>query len=282
MPKIKQQKEKKKDDFKIYGVRKEEDFIKIDRELPKPYDSLFSSNGSVVGIFAPPSSGKSCLISNLMLRNEYFKDLFPNGVYIVSPTILQDLTSSHLREYADFVETQYSEQLIKEIMENIMGGCDPTDQDEERGMSCVILDDVLGLIKQVNSVCNRLASTCRHLRSVVFFSLQAVKGLPATIRSNLSMTLVFYQPSKKQFNDIVELHSLMGGEDNFIRCYTEATSVKYGYLICDWRKMSMWAHGGEESEPRLLWEMFDNITGKRIKYNKLEENNEQPIEKTCI
>ena len=279
MPKIKQQKEtKKKGDYKIYPVRKEEDFIKIDRELPKPFDSLFSSNGSVVGIFAPPGSGKSNLISNLILRDEYFKDLFPNGVYIVSPTILQDLTSAHLRQYADFVETEYSESLIKEIMENIMGGTDPLDQDEERGMSCVILDDILGLIKQVNSVCNRLASTCRHLRSVVFFSLQAVKGLPATIRSNLSMTLVFYQPSKKQFNDVVELHSLLGGEENFIRCYDDATSVKYGYLICDWRKMTMHKHGGDCSEPELLWTMFDE-NGKRIKYDKVEN---KPIEKTCI
>ena len=116
MPKIKQLKEKKKGDFKIYPVRKEEDFIKLDRELPKPFDSLFSSNGSVVGIFAPPGSGKSNLISNLILRDEYFKDLFPNGVYIVSPTILQDLTSAHLRQYADFVETEYSEQLIKEML----------------------------------------------------------------------------------------------------------------------------------------------------------------------
>ena len=281
MPKIKQQKEKQKGDYKIYGVRKQEDFIKIDRELPKPYDSLFSSNGSVVGIFAPPGSGKSNLISNLMLRDEYFKDLFPNGTYIVSPTILQDLTSSHLREYADFVETEYSESLIREIMDNIMGGTDPTDEDEERGMSCVILDDILGMIKQVNSVCNRLASTCRHLRSVVFFSLQAVKGLPATIRSNLSMTLVFYQPSKKQFHDVVELHSLMGGEENFIRCYNEATSVKYGYLIADWRKMTMHAHGGNESEPRLLWRMFDD-DGKRIKYNDKEEKIEKPIDKSCI
>ena len=280
MPKIKQQKEKKKGDYKIYGVRKEEDFIKLDRELPKPYDSLFSSNGSVVGIFAPPGSGKSNLISNLMLRDEYFKDLFPNGVYIVSPTILQDLTSTHLRQYADFVETEYSESLIREIMDNIMGGNDPTDEDEERGMSCVILDDILGMIKQVNSVCNRLASTCRHLRSVVFFSLQAVKGLPATIRSNLSMTLVFYQPSKKQFNDVVELHSLLGGEENFIRCYEEATSIKYGYLICDWRKMTMYKHGGDCDEPELLWTMFDE-SGKRIKYDKLEKN-EKPIEKTCI
>tara|TARA_R110002096_G_scaffold239908_2_gene431690 strand:- start:221 stop:1069 length:849 start_codon:yes stop_codon:yes gene_type:complete len=282
MPKIKQQKDKKKGDFKIYGVRKEEDFIKLDRELPKPYDSLFSSNGSVVGIFAPPGSGKSNLISNLILRDEYFKDLFPNGVYIVSPTILQDLTSTHLRQYADFVETEYSESLIKEIMENIMGGSDPLDQDEERGMSCVILDDILGMIKQVNSVCNRLASTCRHLRSVVFFSLQAVKGLPATIRSNLSMTLVFYQPSKKQFNDVVELHSLMGGEENFIRCYNEATSVKYGYLLCDWRKMTMHRHGGDCDEPELLWRMFDD-EGKRINYNdKVEDKIEKPIDKTCI
>ena len=36
---FKQQKEKK--DFRIYGVRKEEEFVKIDRELPEPFKPLF-------------------------------------------------------------------------------------------------------------------------------------------------------------------------------------------------------------------------------------------------
>ena len=42
----------------------------------------------------------------------------------------------------------------------------------------------------------------------------------------------------------------MGGEENFIKCYDEATSVKYGYLICDWRKDDyvMNQHGGDCSE----------------------------------
>lgn len=279
MPKIKQLKEKK-GDYKIYGVRKEEDFIKIDRELAPPYDSFFASNGSVVGIFASPSSGKSNLISNWILRDEYFKDLFTNGVYVVSPTILQDLSSVHLKEYADFVETEYSEQLIREIMDNIYGGSDPTDDDEERGMSCVILDDILGLIKPVNSVTNKLCSQVRHLRSLVILSLQAVKGIPATVRSCLSVTVIFHTASKKQFNDIVELHSMMGGEDNFIRCYEEATNVKYGFLVCDWRKMRMFKHGGDTNDPELLWRMY-NDEGKRIKYDKVDEN-EKPIERTCI
>ena len=126
------------------------------------------------------------------------------------------------------------------------------------------------MIKPQNSICNRLASTCRHLRSVVFFSLQAVKGLPATIRSNLSMTIVFYQPSQKQYSDIVELHSLMGGEDNFIKCYNEATEKKYGFLICDWRKMRMFKHGADLSEPELLWRMYDD-DGKRIKVESIKE-----------
>ena len=184
-PKVKKLKEQKikKKDYKIYGVRKEEEFMKIDRELPPPYNTLFESNGSVTGIFAPPGSGKSNMISNWILRDEYFKDLFTNGIYVVSPTIEQDLSSVHLKRYADFTSTEYSEDLVKQIMENIFQGSDPTDPDEERGFSCVVLDDILGMIKPQNSVCNRLASTCRHLRSIVMFSLQAVKGLPATIRS---------------------------------------------------------------------------------------------------
>tara|TARA_R110002012_G_scaffold24169_1_gene81183 strand:- start:145 stop:510 length:366 start_codon:yes stop_codon:yes gene_type:complete len=121
---------------------------------------------------------------------------------------------------------------------------------------------------------------------VVFFSLQAVKGLPATIRSNLSMTIVFYQPSQKQYADIVELHSLLGGEDNFIKCYNEATEKKYGFLICNWRKMEMYKHGADLKEPVLLYRMYDE-NGVRIKVEKNDNKIDNKIdnkkeEKTVI
>tara|TARA_R110000782_G_scaffold110214_1_gene199474 strand:- start:1242 stop:2096 length:855 start_codon:yes stop_codon:yes gene_type:complete len=248
--KIKEQKEKP--DYKIYGVRKMDDFAPIERELPRPLHTMLEKGGGVLALFAPPGSGKSNFISNLLLRDDFFKDLFEGGLYIISPTIMNDLTSCHLRDYADFTETQYSEELVGGLFQMLMDT--PND---EKALSCLLLDDCLGSIK-MNSICNRVASTCRHNRQLVIFSLQAIKnGLPSSIRSNISHTITFYQPSSKQLADVVELHSMMGGEENFLKCYNEATAEKYGFLLSDFRDMKLWKWGGQTNEPELVWSRYD-------------------------
>jgi len=250
--KIKEQSPKGPPDYKIYGVRKQEEFITIDRKLPRFLETLTEKNGGVVALFAPPGSGKSNFLSNMLLRDDFLKDLFEGGLYIISPTIENDLTSHALRDYADFTETQYSEELMTNIFMTI------ANQDaDERSLSCLLLDDCLGAIKQ-NSICNRIASTCRHNKQVVIFSLQAVKGLPPTIRSNISHSIIFYQPSTKQLNDVVELHANMGGEKKFLEMYHEATREKYGILCLDWRDMKAYKWGASLSEPVLLWSRYND------------------------
>ena len=45
-----------KNDFKIYPVRKEEEFVNIDRDLPEPFKPLFEakSNAVLVASFSKP------------------------------------------------------------------------------------------------------------------------------------------------------------------------------------------------------------------------------------
>ena len=129
----------KEQDFKIYGVRKKQDFLEIKKDLPRPLTTMLERGGGAVGIFAPPGSGKSNLLSNLFLRDEFFKDMFEGGFYIVSPTAKSDLTSEHLMEYADFVEEEMTEELLTGIYQNIMAI-----PKEDRELSCILMDDCMG------------------------------------------------------------------------------------------------------------------------------------------
>ena len=135
----------------------------------------------------------------------------------------------------------------------------------------------------------RFTSTVRHLKCLLVYSLQAVKGLPPTVRSSISATVTFYQPSQKQLTDCVELHSMMGGEDNWLRCYSEATAQKYGFLWSDFRSMKMYKWGADLPEPIELWTMYDengnrtqnisiNSSGK-IKDEIKTTNSVMPIQK---
>jgi hypothetical protein len=261
-------------DYKIYGVKKREEFMKIDRELPRPLETMIEKNGACCAIFAPPGSGKSNFLSNLLLRDDFFKDLF-DMLYVISPTINADITSEYLKEYADFVETEYSEELMMGIYGNIMAV-----PKKDRGLSCILLDDCLGQIK-INSCMNKLTSQVRHMKSILIYSLQALKGLPPTIRSNISHSIIFYQPSSKQYNDLEELHSFFGGEENFRRCYTESTSVKYGFMLCDWRDLKIYKWGAELDAPEEIWSKFDEAGNLNVNaLSKKELESMKQVKKT--
>ena len=65
---IKENKEKQKEpknDYRIYGVKKTQEFIKVDRDLPRPLETMIEKGGGCLGIFSPPGSGKSNLLTNL-------------------------------------------------------------------------------------------------------------------------------------------------------------------------------------------------------------------------
>ena len=265
-------------DYKIYGVRREEELNPLgDRELPRPLETMLNKGGGCLMIAAAPSSGKSNFLVNLFLRQELMLDLFQGGTYLISPTAQNDLTSKPLVDYFDLVETQYSEELVESLYHMIMNTAK-----DERALSTLVLDDCLGQIR-INSFMNRWASAVRHLRNLLVFSLQACKGIPPTIRSNISHSIVFYQPSSKQLADLVELHSNMGGEETFINAYNEATNEKYGFLLCDFRDMKMYKWGGTLTEPVELWTRYDengnlnktsdlnNDTAKEILQDKTDE-----------
>ena len=248
---------KVKVDYKIYPPRKEEDFVKIDRDLHPFYKSMFEKNGAVVFIAAPPGSGKTSYISNLLGRDEYFKDLFEAGVFVCSPTIHNDIGAGVIRACADHMEDNYSEEYARNIFKILSGDENDDDDDNGNGLSCVLFDDCMGSFKQ-NTFVGRLCSMCRHLKAVIMFSNQRVVGVPSGIRANISHSVTYNQPSAKEFTALLDLHSAFGGEQNFISMYTEACSVRYGSLLCDFRNMIAYKQCPETGEIVELYRRYND------------------------
>ena len=245
--------EKKNRDYRIYGVKKTTEYLKLKKEVPRPIETMIEKGGGVLMISAPPGSGKSNFLVNLFLRETLLKDEFEGGLYLISPTAKSDLSSEALVDYCDFVETEMSEELLEGIYSNIMSV-----PKEDRLLSCVIMDDCMGsnAMKQ-HTILNKMISSCRHLKTLFVFSTQAVKSINPNLRSCLSHSIVFYQPSTKQLNDVIELHSFMGGEDEFYKNYRTATDKKYGFLLNDFRDLKSYAWGSDLNEPELLWTRYD-------------------------
>jgi len=247
---------KGKSDLKIYPPRKFQDFVKIDRDLHPFYKTMFDKNGAVVFIAAPPGSGKTSYISNLLGRETYFKDLFDSGVYVCSPTIHNDIGAGVIRAIADHMETEFTEEYARAVFKLLSGG-DDADDAEGNGLSCLLFDDCMGSFKQ-NTFVGRICSMCRHLKTIVIFSNQRVVGVPANIRANISHTVTYNQPSSKEFQKLVELHSCFGGEQTFIDAYNDACNVRYGALLADFRAMKLYKQIPDTGEIVELYSRYND------------------------
>jgi len=236
--------------YKILPVRNSDDFGKIEKDVPECLKSIFDKNGGTIVVYASPGSGKSNFISNLLMNENLLKDVFHGGLYVISPTIHTDDTARYLKDYADFVSDEFSEELVGEVMDNLQS----VDKDVKE-MSCIVFDDCLGLIKQ-NSICCKMASRTRHLKLLGIYSTQSVKSIPPNLRSNVSHSVIFYNPSSKQIKDIAEYHSGICGEKKFMELYREACSVKYQFLFCDFRSLKIWKWG--PCDPELVYSKYND------------------------
>ena len=271
---LKQQKSSKQKptEFKIFPIKKMEEFYKPPKELIAPFDELVNKGGGNLIVLGPPGSGKSIYINNLILSDQAFNGIFNGGMYCISPTIYDDLSSCYLRDAMDFVETEYSEALMKGIYDNIMGI-----PSKERGLSLILLDDCLDSFKSHRDFISKVTAVIRHMKTISIFSLQRLKGIPSGLRANTTLSVIYYIPSHKEFKQIQEFHSFFGGEKNFLEHYTTATNQRYGCLVCDFRNLRLYKHGANTSKPELLWAKYGEDGNPWKPQNETDELNKGEI-----
>jgi hypothetical protein len=229
------------------------------------------STGQVGMLISPIKSGKSTLISNLILNPNFYKDLFDN-VYIISNTINQDDTSRFLRK--QFPNTIFDNV---EDMDTIIGDIIKAQSQfpkSEMPFIAVILDDFLGI--KPGSKVFQLASRSRHYNiGLLLFASQLLRAVPSVVRSNSTFALLGGpQPNQKELLKAAEeFGSRYGGERNYLKLYDKATENPYSFLYLDL-----------QSNPSIAYKNFgeiiykgdrelskDMILKNRMKINKMAD-----------
>ncbi len=143
--------------------------------------------GSLLLLISPVRTGKSTLISNMLLREDFYdaQERF-DAVNIISNTIANDVTSRYLRKaFEGNCHDFYSDDIVNGIVES-----QKKFKKEDQPEIAIVLDDCLGSIKQ-NSMINHLASRYRHYNIDLFIvSSQLLKKVSPTIRANANWVLV--------------------------------------------------------------------------------------------
>tara|TARA_R110002096_G_scaffold248690_1_gene441088 strand:+ start:3371 stop:4150 length:780 start_codon:yes stop_codon:yes gene_type:complete len=216
-------------DLDILPVKEDGTEQKLSKPLHPHLPNI--ANGQVGILISPVKTGKSTIISNLLLNPNFYKDQF-DMVYIISNTINNDRTSRYLKE--EFPETIFDDlSRIDEVIQNIIDYQDSFPRGEKPFIA-VVLDDFLGIKK--SSKINYLATRARHYNiGLLLFASQLFRGLETTIRQNATFAIIGSpNPNEKEILKMSEeFGDRYGGQQNFLKLYKEASKKKYGFLYLD-------------------------------------------------
>ena len=186
--------------------------------------------GALLLMISPVRTGKSTIISNLLLGDDDMmmynaQDRF-HTTTIISNTIANDVTSRFLAKAFD-THDSYSDSIIDGIVE-----LQKSYEKEEQPDIAVILDDCLGSIRREAKI-NHLASRFRHFNiRLLIISSQNFRSCSPIIRQNATNVIVGSPfPNQKELGKMAEEYGdVFGGADNWLKIYQKATPNRYDFL----------------------------------------------------
>ena len=228
-------------DLTVLPVRKDNHGIRIRRPI---HNILFDcKQGASCILCSSVRSGKSNLLTNIMLNSNFLKDCFED-VYIFSQTIHQDQTGRKLLEaFPATCYENFDEQKLLRIIEH-----QKSFSDEERPAIAIILDDIPALKR--NSVFYNICANFRHVGcGFLCYSVQNFKMIPPVVRSNATNLLIGTNNAHQIKQIALEYGDSFGGEENFIKQHRRAVPSRFNFLYARLDQYPAKLHKNFEIEP---------------------------------
>lgn len=226
------------------------------KEKQKPLHPFLPQPPALLLMISPIRTGKSTIISNLLLNSNFYGQDYFDEVMCISPTIYNDKTSRFLKKAFDCYDG-YSDELIQ----GLINKQDGYENKEDRPEIAVILDDILGTIRREADI-NHLASRFRHYNiKLLLMSSQNYRAVSPVIRSNATNMIIGSPfPNMKELGKIAEeIGDQFGGYDNFLKIYYTATPEKYDFLYLDL-----------QSNPPLAYHNFEKVIAQGGQHREVE------------
>ena len=166
----------------------------------KPLHPHLPQPPACVLMVSPVKTGKSTIISNLLLNDKFYGPEYFDDVMVISNTINNDLTSRFIKEHFD-VEDHYNDAMIEKLIERQTSFKKKEDQPEV----ALVLDDILGSLKS-GSLVNTLSARFRHYNiKLLLFSTQVFRYVSNVVRQNTTDLIVGSPfPNRKELLKIAE------------------------------------------------------------------------------
>ena len=201
--------------------------------------------GACLLMISPVKTGKSTIISNLLLNKDIYdaQERF-DSTHVISNTIANDVTSRFLKKAFDCYDS-YRDNIIDGIVER-----QKSFEKEEQPEIAIVVDDCLGSIKREGRI-NYLASRFRHFNIILLIiSAQNFRSCSPIIRQNATNIIVGSPfPNQKELGKISEEYGdLFGGADQWIKLYKYACPSRYCFI-----------HMDLQENPPVMYRNFDEV-----------------------
>ena len=214
--------------------------------IPK-VDVDVAGGGSLLLLLAPVKCGKSTIISNLFLNEDFYGQSHFDDVKIISNTIKNDVTSRFLNKAFEVYDF-YSDDIIDGIVEK-----QKSYEKKDQPQIAVVLDDCLGSIKRESKI-NHLASRYRHfnIKMLIISSQKFTGSVSPIIRANATDIIVGspFPNNRELWNIALEYGDSFNGPHNWLKMYRRATKNKYDFCYMDM-----------QSNPPIMYSNFSTVIG---------------------
>jgi hypothetical protein len=180
--------------------------------------------GKMLLMLAPRGCGKSVLISNLFLNDNFYGQDFFDDVIVISPTINIDRSSRFMKKRFTCYDT-YSPQLIHDITNRQLEY-----EEEDRPQIAMVLDDCVGIMDK--HIANLVTRSRHYNIKLLVISVQKFRGaVDPIIRANATDVLVGSPfPNQRELNAISEEYGdQFHGPKEWLKYYHQCTPNKYDF-----------------------------------------------------
>lgn len=224
--------------LRIIPIQEEEQERKVKRPLHPNLPNIYK--GQLICMAAPIRSGKSTIISNMLLGDNFYNELFPqDSVTIISNTICSDSTSRFAyQKFKNNCHDLYSDKIINDIIKRQKAKIENQEKDTSYA---IVLDDLLGQFPKngrKGMAAINLATRFRHYvrkpdPCLIIYSTQRYYDLHPVVRNNATSLLISGNIKSQKEMELIsnDFADTFGGVGKFNEMMNEVRATPYSWLF---------------------------------------------------
>jgi hypothetical protein len=187
-------------------------------------------------------SGKSNILVNLLLRDEFYNNDFDgSNIFLVSPSITNDEKLKKIIKVKEIPEEnlflEYDEDVLKELYQMLQDEYEEAKANGEKPQNkLIIFDDMSynGALKaKQHGIINKIFSNGRHINLSIITTAQKYSDLLTSSRENANGA-IFFNCSNKQLELIEADHNYLGSKKEFMNMFRKVMDEKHSFLVVNY------------------------------------------------